>query len=132
MPGASTRGMTRRPLKLNSSDSPGIEVVGLVPNDKYQSLDESPQRHLFVAGHSPGLIIDTAGDPHQYIQPIRAAVQGLDPNLAVTDAQTMNEHLGLAFYPARMSASMLGLLSLLGLSLAMLGKFIEAAAPRNV
>jgi predicted permease len=110
-------------LKLNSNDSPWIEVVGLVPNGRYQSLGESPQRHLFVAGHSSGLVIHTASDPHQYIQPIRAVVQGLDPNLAVTDVQTMNEHLGFAFYPARMSASMLGLFSLLGLSLAMLGLY---------
>jgi ABC-type antimicrobial peptide transport system permease subunit len=35
----------------------------------------------------------------------------------------MNEHLGFAFYPARMSASLLGLFSLLGLSLAMLGLY---------
>ncbi len=110
-------------LKLNSSDSPWIEVVGLVPNGRYQSLGESPQRHLFVAGHSSGLVIHAASDPHQYIQPIRAVVQGLDPNLAVTDVQTMNEHLGFAFYPARMSASLLGLFSLLGLSLAMLGLY---------
>jgi predicted permease len=110
-------------LKLNSSDSPWIEVVGLVPNGRYQSLGESPQRHLFVAGHSSGLVIHTASDPHQYIQPSRAVVQGLDPNLAVTDVQTMNEHLGFAFYPARMSASLLGLFSLLGLSLAMLGLY---------
>ncbi len=110
-------------LKLNSSDSRWIEVVGLVPNGKYQSLSESPQRHLFLAGHSSGLVIHTAGDPHQYIQPIRGVVQNLDPNLAVTDVQTMNEHLGFAFYPARMSAFLLGLFSLLGLSVAMLGLY---------
>jgi predicted permease len=110
-------------LKLNSSDSPWIEVVGLVPNGKYLSLGESPQRHLFLAGHSSGLIIHTASDPHQYIQSIRAAAQRLDPNLAVANVETMNEHLGFAFYPARMSASLLGLFSMLGLSLAMLGLY---------
>lgn len=35
----------------------------------------------------------------------------------------MNEHLGFAFYPARMSASLLALFSMLGLSLAMLGLY---------
>jgi len=35
----------------------------------------------------------------------------------------MNEHLGFAFYPARMSAFLLGLFSMLGLSLAMLGLY---------
>jgi putative ABC transport system permease protein len=110
-------------LRLNSSDSPWVEVVGLVPSGKYQSLGESPQRHLFLAGHSSGLVIHTASDPHQYIQAIRAVVQRLDPNLAVADVQTMDEHLGFAFYPARMSAYLLGLFSVLGLSLAMLGLY---------
>jgi predicted permease len=110
-------------LQLNSSDSSWIEVVGLVPNGKYQSLGESPQRHLYLAGHSSSLVIHTASDPHQYTQAIRAAVQRLDSNLTVADVQTMNEHLGFAFYPARMSASLLGLFSVLGLSLAMLGLY---------
>jgi MacB-like periplasmic core domain len=50
-------------LRLNSSDSAWIEVVGLVPSGKYQSLGESPQRHLFLAGHSSDLVIHTASDP---------------------------------------------------------------------
>ena len=110
-------------LKLNSTDTPWIEVVGLAPNGKYLSLGESPQRHLFLAGHSSGVVIHTAGDPHQYLQSIRAVVQRLDPDLAVAGVETMNEHLGFAFYPARMSASLLGLFSMLGLSLAMLGLY---------
>jgi predicted permease len=110
-------------LKLNSSDSPWIEVVGLVPTGKYLSFGEAPQRHIFLAGHSSGLVIHTASDPHQYMQAIRAAVQRLDPNLAVASVETMNEHLGFAFYPARMSAFLLGLFSMLGLSLAMLGLY---------
>ena len=110
-------------MKLNSPDSPWIEVVGLVPTGKYLSLGESPQRHLFLAGHSSGLVIHTAGDPHQYMQAVRAAVQRLDPNLAVANVETMNEHLGFALYPARMSASLLGLFGVLGLSLAMLGLY---------
>jgi len=110
-------------LKLNSTDTPWIKVVGLVPTGKYLSLGESPQRHLFLTGHSSGLIIHTAGDPHQYIQSIRSVVQRLDPNLAVANVETMDEHLGFAFYPARMSASLLGLFSMLGLSLATLGLY---------
>jgi len=110
-------------LHLNSSNSPWIEIVGLVPNGKYRTLGETAQLHLFLAGHSSGLVVHTAGDAHHFIQPIRAAMQGLDPNLAVTDIETMDEHLGFAFYPARMSASLLGLFGVLGLSLAMLGLY---------
>src|SRR5262249_45450583 len=98
-----------------------IEVVGLVPTGKYLSLGESPQRHIFLAGHSSGLVIHTASDPRQYMQAVRSAVLRLDPNLAVANVETMNEHLGFAFYPARMSASLFSLCSILGLSLAKLG-----------
>jgi macrolide transport system ATP-binding/permease protein len=110
-------------LRLNSSDVAWVEVVGLVPTGKYLSLGEAPQRHLFLAGHSSGLIIHTASDPHLYMQVIRASVQRLDPNVAVASVETMNEHLGFAFYPARMCAFLLGLFSILGLSLAMLGLY---------
>ena len=110
-------------LRLNSSDGAWIEVVGLVPTGKYLSLGEAPQRHLFLAGHSSGLIIHTASDPHRYMKVIRASVQRLDPNVAVASVETMNEHLGFAFYPARMCAFLLGLFSILGLSLAMLGLY---------
>jgi predicted permease len=110
-------------FKLNSSDSSWLEVVGLVPTGKYRSLAEASQRHVFLAGHSSGLVIRTKGDPQQYTQAIRAAIQGLDPNLAVVSVETMEEHLGFAFYPARMSASLLSLFSVLGLSLAMLGLY---------
>jgi predicted permease len=110
-------------FKLNSSDSSWLEVVGLVPTGKYRSLAEASQRHVFLAGHSSGLVIRTKGDPQQYTQAIRAAIQGLDPNLAVVSVETMDEHLGFAFYPVRMSASLLSLFSVLGLSLAMLGLY---------
>ena len=56
------------------------------------------------------------------MQAVRGAVQRLDPNV-VTTVETMNEHLGFALYPARMSASLLGLFSILGLSLAILGLY---------
>ena len=65
----------------------------------------------------------TASDPHGYMQAVREVVQKLDPSLAVVDMQTMDEHLGFAFYPARISASLLGLFSVLGLGLAMLGLY---------
>ena len=110
-------------LRLNSNDSAWIEVVGLAQDGKYRSLGEQPQRHLYLAGRSSGLVIHTAGDPHQYVKAIRAAVQKLDPNLPVTDVQTMNEHLGFALYPARMGASLLGLFSTLGLLLATMGLY---------
>jgi macrolide transport system ATP-binding/permease protein len=120
-PGQSPLG--KRFQLLNSPSSPWIEIVGLVPDGRYRSLGESPQRHVFLAGQSSGLVLHTAGDPHQYVKALRAAVQRLDPNLPLIDIETMNEHLGFALYPARMEASLLGLFGVLGLMLAMLGLY---------
>ena len=110
-------------LRLNTQDSARIEVVGVVQDGKYRSLGEPPQRHLYLAGQSSGLVVHTAGDPHQYANAIRAAVQKLDPNLPVTGVVTMQEHLGFALYPARIGASLLGLFGTLGLLLAMMGLY---------
>jgi predicted permease len=110
-------------FRLNSPESAWIEIVGLVPDGKYRSLGELPQRHVFLAGPSSGLVLHTAGNPHQYVKALRAAVQKLDPSLPLTDVQTMSEHLGFALYPARMGASLLGLFGVLGLMLAMLGLY---------
>jgi len=112
-------------FRLNSNMSGWIEVIGLAPDGKYQRLGEQPQRHLYLAGGTGllTLVLHTGTDPHQYAQAVTSVVHGLDLNLPVTDLQTMNEHLGLAFYPARMGASLLGFFSVLGLLLAMLGLY---------
>jgi macrolide transport system ATP-binding/permease protein len=110
-------------LRLDSGDSAWIEVVGLAQDGKYRSPGEPPQRHLYLAGQSSGLVVHTAGDPLQYVKAIRAAVQKLDPNLPVTGVENMNEHLGFALYPARMGASLLGLFGTIGLLLAMMGLY---------
>jgi hypothetical protein len=51
-------------------------------------------------------------------QAIRSALQPLDRNLAVVVMKRVNGHPGFAFYPARMSASVPGPFSAVGVSLA--------------
>jgi predicted permease len=112
-------------FRLEANARSWIEVIGLVQDGKYQSLGEPPERHLFLMQETggPTLIIHAANGAAQYAQAVRSIVQNLDPNLSVTDIETMHEHLGFALYPARMLASLLTLFGMLGLALALLGLY---------
>jgi predicted permease len=112
----------------NVPDAPWIEIIGVVADGKYQSLGEPPQRHLYLPSlqnfHSAiTLVLHTSGDPRNYTQLVRSIVGTLDPDLPVTDVRTMNEHLGFALYPARISAFLFTVSGTLGLLLAMIGVY---------
>lgn len=112
----------------NALTAPWIEIIGVVADGKYQSLGEPSQRHLYLPSlqnfHSAmTLVLHTSGDPRSDMQPVRSLVQKLDPDLPVTDVRTMNEHLGFALYPARVSALLFTISGLLGLLLAMIGVY---------
>ena len=112
----------------NASNAPWIEIIGVVADGKYQSLGEPSQRHLYLPSlqsfHSAmTLVLRTSGDPRSYVQTLRSLVQKLDPDLPVTDLRTMNEHLGFALYPARVSALLFTISGVLGLLLAMIGVY---------
>ena len=112
----------------NAPTAPWIEIIGVVADGKYQSLGEPPQRHLYLTSlqnfHSAmTLVLHTSGDPRSYMQLVRSLVQKLDPDLPVTDVRTMNEHLGFALYPARVSALLFTVSGVLGLLLAMIGVY---------
>jgi macrolide transport system ATP-binding/permease protein len=116
-------------LRLSTaSTAPWIEIIGVVRDGKYRSLGEPSQRHLYLPSlqnfHSATtLVLHTSADPRSYTQQVRSLVQKLDPDLPVTDIRTMNEHLGFALYPARMSALLFTISGVLGLLLAMIGVY---------
>ena len=111
-----------------SADSTPLEVVGVVPDGKYQRLGEAPQRHIYLPllqGYQPSitLVLHTGGDAGVVTGLVRERVQNLNPDLAVTDVRTMREHLKLALFPARAGAALLSGAGLLGVGLALVGLY---------
>lgn len=103
-------------------------VVGVVPTGKYRRLGEEPTAHiwfpqaqLFQAGMT--LIVRGAGDPAALTPVLRREVAALDANLPVSNVRTMDEHLGIALMPARLTGMALGLFGALGLILASVGMY---------
>ncbi len=107
------------------------EIVGIIPDGKYDRLDEAPQPHLIVAMRQQAyiarfnLVVRTEGDPELLIEPVRREIGAIDADLPLASIITLRQHLqnstsmGDAFVPA----AIVGGFSLIALLLAMVGIF---------
>jgi ABC-type antimicrobial peptide transport system permease subunit len=67
--------------------------------------------------------VKTDIDPALVLPAVRAAVRGLDPNLPLFDVRTIEQHMLISTFIARMAASMLGVFGILGVLLAGVGLY---------
>jgi putative ABC transport system permease protein len=108
-------------------DAAPYEIVGVVATGKYGSLSESPTPVVFRAerqSYRPRLtlVADISGSPSApALAAIRAEVAKLDPNLVLSAAGTLDDHLAFALFPARVSGIALSVAGALGLALALAG-----------
>lgn len=103
-------------------------VIGLTRTGKYRSLGEEPTPFMYVAhaqhwGSGMTMMLRTRSDPAGLMADLRREVAALDPDLPLANVQAMNNRMGLAFLPARLSATVLGVFGVLGLVLASLGVY---------
>lgn len=104
----------------------GREVVGVAADSRYQTVGEDPQPQAFLPrlqNYVPvmTLAVRGEGDLSALLGSVCAAVQELDGTLPVTNVQPASELVGQALWPARMGATLLGLLGGLALLLAAIG-----------
>jgi predicted permease len=106
----------------------GAEVVGVVGDVHYQSVEDEPNATAYVPmsqlGRSGGyLFVRVSGDPAAVAGPIRHAVRSMDPNVLVTGVRTMDERVAGATVRTRFSASLLSLFAAVALVLSTVGIF---------
>ena len=98
----------KRVLKFESeSTKPMCEIVGVARDDRWQSLPRKVRPFFWLAlqqAHRTraSLLVDTQGDPSSHIRGIRRALQELDPNMPVSDIQTLRESFSATAYPFRL------------------------------
>ena len=102
------------------------EIVGIVKNAAVFQVGEAPQAVIYLPlaqNFTPAATIQvrTASAPAGAIEPVRKVVQGLEPNLPLTNVRTMEQQLDQALCAPRMGAAMLGLCGVLALVLAAIG-----------
>jgi len=109
------------------------EVIGVTKNFKSRTLGEEPAEAAFLylkarpedvfSFYGISLVVKTAGDPNAMIRPVRQQIAALDPNLAVSSTETMDEHVDKALLIPRLSAVLLGVFGVVGLTLATVGLY---------
>ncbi len=111
---------------------PDIEVVGVVKDAKYQSLDEKPQPAAYYP-HSqtpPQLIpylpyfeVRFSGNPAAIIAEVRQAIAAVDRNLPVSDVTTLDEQVSRSVLDQRLVAQLSSFFGLLAVCLACIGLY---------
>lgn len=115
-----------RRFNWHGPKDPFFEIVGVVPDGKYNSLGEDPKPALYTPLYQDysgmvTLVARTHSDPRQVLSALRAEVQKLDPSISVYAAKTLKEHMGTSLFPARMAAIALSSFGVLALILAAVG-----------
>jgi putative ABC transport system permease protein len=105
-------------------------VVGLAKDSKYNNLTEGhlpfyyvPFRQIYRADMGLAFYIRTSTGPSDAIATMRREVRNLDPNIVITDAIPLAEHIGETLYAERVAASLLSTLGGLALLLAAVGLY---------
>ncbi len=104
------------------------EVVGMVRNTVVNTIGEEPQPLAYLPltqDFSPAVTMQvrTSGRPEAVISSVRSQAQSLDPNLALTNVNTIEELIDQGLYAPRLGAALLSVFGALALFLAVMGVY---------
>ena len=119
--------------RVMSAPKNSYTVIGVARNSKsrflsegpvncaYLFLDAAPEKAVSFFGIST--IVKTSVNPQGLARSIRDQIAMLDPNMAVFNTETMQEHVSKSLLLPRISALLLGTFGAVGLSLAAIGLY---------
>ncbi|HEX8879477.1 MAG TPA: ABC transporter permease [Candidatus Acidoferrum sp.] len=105
-----------------------LEVVGITRNSVVNAIGEVPPPLVYLPvtqDYAPAATIQvqTTGKPEAVIAGVRAQIQSLEPNLAITNVQTIGQIIDQGLWAPEMGAALLALFGGLGLVLAAVGVY---------
>jgi predicted permease len=82
-------------FRANGTEGPWVEIVGVVPTGRHFTIAEAPQAFLYLPyaqapQHRMTLLVRSPADALTLVEPLRALVRELDPNLAIASIRTMD------------------------------------------
>lgn len=105
-------------------------VIGVVRDSKYHRLTESPQpyfyipiRQIFRPEYGLTFHVRTSGSVNAAIAATRRESATIDPALTIFEAEPMTEYVAASLFGAKVAASLLSVLSGVGLLLAAIGLY---------
>jgi predicted permease len=99
-----------------------LEIVGVTADAKMRTLGEDHAPVFFTPFTDSQLIVRVAGNPAQWIQPLRNALADADA-AAPIDVRPLSDASAGAIFPMRVAAGFIGSLSALGLLLVLTGLY---------
>jgi len=102
------------------------EIVGVIADVKFESLNDSGQPEIYVPILQctlPGvaLAMRTRTEPESLAQPVRGVITEIDKDLPITGVRTMDEIVGASMSESRTQTWLLGMFAIVALALAALG-----------
>lgn len=109
------------------------EIIGVAGNAKsrtlggetrpilYRSLDQSVMEDASLMGYT--LVVHTRGNPATLFEPLRRQVYALDPQMAIYNEETMEDHVRSAYFLPHLAAILFGVFGFIGLVLATTGLY---------
>lgn len=124
-PGESPLGRT---IRIEVPGWPDPTVVGVVSTAKIRSLAEPPTPFLYLPYSQEynawvSLLAVTRGDPGAWAAELQTRLRLRHPEVILTNATTLTEHVGTMLFVRRLSAAASGLFALVALGLAVLGLY---------
>jgi predicted permease len=105
-------------------------IVGIVKDSKYHRVTENPQpyfyipvRQVFRPEYGLTFEVRTSGPVNEAIAGLRREAAAIDPAMTIFDAEPMTEYVAASLFGAKIAASLLSVLSGLGLLLAAIGLY---------
>jgi putative ABC transport system permease protein len=99
-----------------------LEVVGVAADSKMRTLGEADAPAFFKPDFNAQLLVRVAGNPAQWMEPLRGALGEVDRTAAL-DIRPLEEAAAGALFPMRVATGFLGSLSGLGLVLSLIGLY---------
>ena len=112
-----------RRVRTTTFDGREVEIVGIVPDYKVNTVGEAATPYLhFAYSQAPdpdeAIMARTSGDVSSLVNAMRRALTAIEPNTVFIDSQTMDAQIGVTLLPARFGAMAVGSLGVLAMLLA--------------
>ncbi len=119
-------------LRGGVSFAEGAEIVGVVGNQRFQTIEAPPEPDVYIAYDQVPqptgyLFLRTDGRPIALAAAIRRDVQRIDANLPIYDVQTMEQRIGAATARTRVTGLLLAVFAAVALMLALIGIYSVVA-----
>ena len=99
-----------------------LEIVGVTGDAKMRTLGEAHAPVFFTPYADAQLLVRVAGNPTQWIKPLRDALAEVDA-VSALDVRPLSDATAGAIFPMRVAAGFVGSLSALGLLLVLTGLY---------